>query len=61
MREPYGNVQLCEMSLPQSASLTAPSQREPVLYKMQRNLRPEGVNVEGDGKALRKMQHSCIF
>ena len=22
---------------------------------------PGGVNVEGDGKALRKMQHSCIF
>ena len=22
---------------------------------------PEGVNAEGDGKALRKMQHSCIF
>ena len=22
---------------------------------------PEGVNMEGDEKALRKMQHSCIF
>ena len=22
---------------------------------------PGGVNVEGDEKALRKMQHSCIF
>ena len=22
---------------------------------------PEGVNLSDDGKALRKMQHSCIF
>ena len=22
---------------------------------------PGGVNLSGDGKALRKMQHSCIF
>ena len=29
--------------------------------KVQSIFGPEGGNMEGDGKALRKMQHSCIF
>ena len=33
----------------------------PPLRYMHRGFGPEGVNMEKDPKALRKMQHSCIF
>ena len=35
--------------------------REPFLYPHRVSFGPGGVNLSGGGKALRKMQHSCIF
>ena len=32
-----------------------------ILYQSIENLGPEGVKMEKEPKALRKMQHSCIF
>ena len=35
--------------------------RRPLHMTRKLNLGPEGVNMENGLKALRKMQHSCIF
>ena len=39
----------------------ASTARPYILYFAIENLGPEGVNMENGLKALRKMQHSCIF
>ena len=45
---------------PQRPPMRADIESAPTVW-VQRILGPEGVNMEGDEKTLRKLQHSCNF